>query len=159
MIKLTILSGIKLAQSIDNFNRTPLHYATWNDIKHNNLFDVLIKCYNFQLSNKQDDLIRFISKAFKNDESEDDQVLTKDDVEKMMLEMNVKKSNEDVENASKKKFSGFKEALNFKDYDQRTILHYACIYNNFELVKIILNYSANPEEKDYENNVRDNILF
>jgi len=153
MIKLTILSGIILNHSIDSFNRSALHYATWLEVKHNNLFEVLLKCYSMQLGNKQDDLVKYISKAFKNEESSDN-VLTDGEVSFMMEEMNVKKSNVDNANSNKvKKLHSLKDALNLKDIDGRTILHYACINNNLEIINMILNYNASPEEKDFENNV------
>ena len=154
MIKLTILSGIVLSKAVDIYNRTPLHYASWNDIKHNYIFEVLIKCYSLQLGNKQDDLIKFISKAFTTIKEENNDILSEGEVSSMLEEMNAYKSGKEIENENRtKKIKSFKEALNLQDIDSRSILHYACINNNLEMIKIILGYSAIPEDKDFENNV------
>ncbi len=156
MIKLSLLSGTILSDCVDKYERNLFHYIAMTNSKYSTLIEVIVKCYKLEFKQNYNELYNYVPKAFLTLKETSDN-LSEETVNQLLDEMSLKLDNkEDVLAYEDKKivYKSVQSALNQKDLEGKTPLHYACEKNNFEVVKKLLFYHADASLKDNKQDVK-----
>ncbi len=155
MIKLSLLSGTLLSDCVDKYERNLFHYIALTNTKYSSLIEVIVKCYKLEFKQNFNELYIYVPKAFLTLKETSD-TLSEENVNQILEEMclNQEIKDEVLGNDDKKTvYKSVNSALNQRDLEGKTPLHYACERNNFEVVKKLLFYHADPSIKDNKDNV------
>ena len=149
MIKLALLSGVKLDETKDIFGRNLIHYCCTNNVDKS-MLDIICHCIDFK---NFDDLCTYVNKCIpitkrSNEDFFSDEFLSQ-------CENNIKEFDNLIQNESEENNelkintnNNIKNMVNTPDNDGNYPIHYLAINNDLNKIEILKYYHADLNALD-----------
>ena len=166
MIKLSLLSGVKLGETKDIYGRNLIHYCCTN-IVNKTILDIICHCIDFK---RFGDLCTYVNKCVPITKRTSDNLFSKeylDECEERIKDfdslMEIKIDEKDISNEplnnvkEKEENTNIKKMVNTPDKDGNYPIHYLAKNEDMDKMEILIYYNANLEVVDSQGNKAINL--
>jgi len=166
MIKLTLLSGVKLDSTQDIYGRNLIHYCCTNNV-NKSILDIICHCIDFknfgELCSYVNKCIPITKRANEDmysssfQEECENRIKDFDDLIETKIEQNDIKINDINNIKQKEKNINIKKMVNTPDIDGNYPIHYLAKNNDMDKMEVLIYYHANLNVTDKQGNKAINL--
>ena len=166
MIKLTLLSGVKLDSTQDIYGRNLIHYCCTNNV-NKSILDIICHCIDFKNFRE---LCSYVNKCIPITKRSNEDMYSSsfqeecenrikdfDDLIEVKLEQNDIKINDINNNKQKEENINIKKMVNTPDIDGNYPIHYLAKNNDMDKMEVVIYYHSNLNVTDKQGNKAINL--
>ena len=162
MIKLSLLTGVKLDETMDIYGRNLIHYCCTNNV-NKSMLDIICHCIEFK---RFGELCSYVNKCIPVTKRENDDIFSPifqeecekrikdfDDLMEIKIDMNEDIQKEIFNDKNEKdEIINIKRMVNTPDKDGNYPIHYLAKNDDMDKIEILIYYHANLEVLDNQGN-------